>query len=414
MPWTIVQLEVTTPLFNHGAGDDAGVRVPSLRGVMRYWFRAFAGIVVGNDLECLSKLERHVFGATDRASPVKMCIPKQPQVSERGRPGWCRGEDGRSIVYLLGQGLSNSEGIRRHLEPGETVELQLRLGDDEDIASLVLAALWLTCTYGGLGARTRRGFGGLSITDIEGDLPKPWTAETIRTPGLDGYTGTWPQPDGPLEGCRVGPLADVLRKVDRDGSLPFAKVRPSYPAMVTGHIAGGLSKEELPSWSAVLSYAGWQLRHFRASKPNPGAGYKPPVKTPEWTNVVHGSDNDFPVGALGLPVGYGKQYEFNAYDGRGETIRRASPLWLRAVGADNHWKLFSFAFRSEFLPPRARVELRGRGRPRTVVVRQEDVTDLTDAWINELATGTDFSSAPHCRENLMQKARKRRSGSASP
>src|SRR5256885_390570 len=105
MPWTTLHLQVTTPIFNSGAEGDAGLRVPSLRGAMRFWFRALAGMAVGNDLSRLAALERHVFGATSHASPVKLRLATQPIVAPLGQPAWCRGEDGRWITYLLGQGL---------------------------------------------------------------------------------------------------------------------------------------------------------------------------------------------------------------------------------------------------------------------------------------------------------------------
>ena len=44
-------------------------------------------------------------------------------------------------------------------------------GDDADtrnaIEGLAVASLWLMCTYGGIGARTRRGFGGVRIVAAE-------------------------------------------------------------------------------------------------------------------------------------------------------------------------------------------------------------------------------------------------------
>ena len=52
MAWTTLTLEVATPLFNGGAdqdgsagfgtANDPGVRVGSIRGAMRFWFRAVA------------------------------------------------------------------------------------------------------------------------------------------------------------------------------------------------------------------------------------------------------------------------------------------------------------------------------------------------------------------------------------
>src|SRR5580692_7305259 len=88
--WVTLRLQVTTPLFNGGADPDsradlrpepeAGVRVASLRGVMRYWFRALAGCGIGPDLRLLAELESRVFGSAEYPSPLVMRIPSQPEV----------------------------------------------------------------------------------------------------------------------------------------------------------------------------------------------------------------------------------------------------------------------------------------------------------------------------------------------
>jgi CRISPR-associated protein Cmr1 len=73
MAWTTIHLEVTTPLFNGGAEHkdeelqgaerrDSELRVPSLRGAMRFWFRALAGMALGPDLDALARAEAAVFG----------------------------------------------------------------------------------------------------------------------------------------------------------------------------------------------------------------------------------------------------------------------------------------------------------------------------------------------------------------
>src|SRR5947209_1935550 len=116
MTWTTLTLQVTTPLFNGGADPDgsagfrpreeAGVRVASVRGAMRFWFRALAGTVVGTELNLLSAMERHVFGDAGNASAVSLRIPRQPRVADEGMRYFLEGEGGKWITYLLGQGLT--------------------------------------------------------------------------------------------------------------------------------------------------------------------------------------------------------------------------------------------------------------------------------------------------------------------
>lgn len=58
------------------------------------------------------------------------------------------------------------------------------------IEALAMASFWLACTCGGIGARTRRGLGGVRITGASGaELPEPWATDgALLTPGLDYYT----------------------------------------------------------------------------------------------------------------------------------------------------------------------------------------------------------------------------------
>jgi len=75
------------------------------------------------------------------------------------------------------------------------------------------------------------------------------------------------------------------------------------------------------------------------------------------------------------------------------SLRRASPLWLRAVGSGDEWRLFSFAFLGEFLPgPDAPVvNLRnGNNPPEPLRVDTADVRRLTQQWIDVMAVDESF------------------------
>ena len=402
MGWTTLHLEVTTPLFNGGADpkqqgpsdSDAGVRVPSLRGAMRFWFRALAGVVVGPDVQRLARVERRVFGSTEAASPVKLRIPRQPLLSRPGHPDFIHDPLGGRVVYLLGQGLGDLRQrrvIRPYVAPKQRFDLQLRFTGGGEEGALVVAALWLLCAYGGVGARTRRGFGGLRIIGADGPLPPPWDQTTVLSPGLEHYESLrylWPS--GPIERCM--PSLIGLCKPRTDWSSP-----PTYPVLSKHFTKAGTSGgDTFRDWPYVLAHAGEQLRWFRASKDYPQAPYpEPKIKTPEWDEVVHGGSDHFGLGALGLPVVYKDTYEVNADRGgpsHAEPLRRASPLWLRPVGAGSRWRLLSFAFQGEFLPsPAVKVHLWHGGSQRKLLrVEHQDVVERTNRWIETMRQDGTF------------------------
>ena len=67
--------EVVTPLFCAGADQQRPeIRPPSIRGAMRFWWRALHGAAVGNDIKALQQQESAVFGATEQASKVMVRV----------------------------------------------------------------------------------------------------------------------------------------------------------------------------------------------------------------------------------------------------------------------------------------------------------------------------------------------------
>ncbi|WP_434739315.1 type III-B CRISPR module RAMP protein Cmr1 [Micromonospora sp. SH-82] len=435
MAWTTLSMQVTTPLFNGGhqapltdheakqldanrksrphsaATDaDAGVRVSSLRGAMRYWLRAMAGATVGDRIDVLAALESRVFGNTSQASSVALRIPAPQQCVRNPQPDWCRRDDARWIGYLAGQGLSKpADGNRRceltrsFVTPGTPFDLQLRFGPNKDAAALAVATLWSLCRYGGLGARTRRGFGGLRIVAAEGDLPAPWTPEMLHAAAVLPSSGLGLDERGlppELTACaesleRIAALA--RHDVDAPAASPEVwRSPPTYPVFGGPQVfVTGLSARTFPDWPTVLGYAGEQFRWFRATEPALGAPYDPPIKTREWLHAVNGHDRRFALGALGLPINFkeGKTVhpvQLAAAGGTPTTLRRASPLWLRPVqDSDARWRLLSFAFLGRFLPDETKVVLRGQ-RNREFTVNTADVARLSTDWITTLSENGTF------------------------
>jgi CRISPR type III-B/RAMP module RAMP protein Cmr1 len=424
MTWTTLTLEITTPLFNGGADpdgsagfrpdDEAGIRVASIRGAMRFWFRALAGTVAGPDLRLLAALERQVFGDAGNPSPLQMRIPQQPRVERTDAPDFLAGEGGKWIGYLLGPGMIKWDAAgrrfrltRQYVGTGRRFEVKLRF-PREDVGALALGALRLCCLYGGFGARTRRGFGGVRIIAVDGPLAGPWTEDSLKGRGLADFAGVRTlEPAGELASCRevlkvlrgqvlaeLGSPVSSQQEFDDDWSGP-----PPYPVLSKARSIVGISGgKPFGNWGDTLWHAGEQLRHFRAPEENgrQDAKYQPKIETPEWKDVVHGASDHIKVGALGLPVVYKDGYVVNVDRGSGraaEKLRRASPLWLRPVGAGDNWRLLSFAFLGQFLPgpdaPHVHLWLQN-DQGKVLQVTDDDVRQLAGQWISELKADRSF------------------------
>jgi hypothetical protein len=64
-----VELEAVTPLWIGGASAQAELRPPSLRGCMRFWFRALAGGLLGESLENVWQAESAVYASLEPRYP---------------------------------------------------------------------------------------------------------------------------------------------------------------------------------------------------------------------------------------------------------------------------------------------------------------------------------------------------------
>ena len=74
-----VELEAVTPLWIGGASRQAELRPPSVRGCLRFWFRALAGGLLGEELRTVCEAESAVFGNTTRASSVVVRLFGSPR-----------------------------------------------------------------------------------------------------------------------------------------------------------------------------------------------------------------------------------------------------------------------------------------------------------------------------------------------
>jgi CRISPR-associated protein Cmr1 len=162
-----------TPLFGGGvepaeADPVTIVRAPEIRGHLRFWWRATRGGQFSN-LAALKRAEDAIWGAAARndsggPSQVQVMIPKVVP----GKP--FQVTDYRGNVVDIGHFRSPYSYVAFPLESGQTVQqdvqLTLRITYPQSVREDVEAALWAWETFGGIGARTRRGFGALQLVSV--------------------------------------------------------------------------------------------------------------------------------------------------------------------------------------------------------------------------------------------------------
>lgn len=180
----VLKLKVVTPMFISGADQQiAELREPSIKGMLRFWYR----VLYPNDLAD----EAEVFGGQGKEQgQSKVLLRITERKIFKGNAGDDRWHD-KKVAYL-GYGAiardrakKKSVTVRPYFNTGTsfvlTIVFRKLRGKDGQIAVLLKEdlqlrlknAIWAWLMFGGLGARSRHGFGSLVVEEAEGmeDLP---------------------------------------------------------------------------------------------------------------------------------------------------------------------------------------------------------------------------------------------------
>ncbi|MBV8857227.1 MAG: type III-B CRISPR module RAMP protein Cmr1 [Acidobacteria bacterium] len=310
------EYELITPLYGGGvepahADPLTTVRVPGIRGHLRFWWRACRATQFSTVAE-MKREEDSIWGSTEQPSAVVLelklddkaavkkepaywmernprtgrpalknshqvhtyaAFPLQPKKEEREQAGWKSGDILTGVCFSL-----------RLSFPGHLIIP--RAGSAEgrkvDVKKEVEAALWAWETFGGVGARTRRGFGALVLRSIDGEKVPPTQSrnlgETISRK-LGGHVLRGDAPEGiphlKTDMSVFGPLE--LAQAGARESAP----RPPHDMAVclTPLAPGGIDKHpELLVWSELIE----KLRDFRQCRSEKEAGEYPPRGHSYW------------------------------------------------------------------------------------------------------------------------------------
>ena len=169
--------KATTPMFCGGAdGMGAELRLPSFKGSLRFWWRALAWARLNGDLANIKTEEDKLFGsAAGGQSRVLMKLGDCD--APRSYPGHSM-RVGIGARYL-GYGMMERDPRRTrfYLEsPFEfTVKMRGRDLKDAELRSLqdALIALGL---LGGIGAKSRKGYGSLALQSLTANGTEKWRA----------------------------------------------------------------------------------------------------------------------------------------------------------------------------------------------------------------------------------------------
>lgn len=179
------KFRVVTPLFMSGSDKSkAELRVPSIKGVLRFWWRALALGRLGS-VEKVREDESRIFGsAGNDVGQAKIHLRlKLPKDIDQYKDQILKYADGQPVgpgARYLGYGIVEAVPSRkRNTKEGQVLRSCLKYPFDgvlsilikndtseEDINSVVSALIAMSL-FGGLGSRSRKGYGSFNLLELK-------------------------------------------------------------------------------------------------------------------------------------------------------------------------------------------------------------------------------------------------------
>lgn len=327
-PAVNAQLRLATPMLGGGAeakkpDKDEPFRPTAVRDGIRFWWRRvwLAHYEGDRPLADLRHAEASVWGSTEKPGTTTVLVQSHTDQSPKRLDEW-GGSSGRDVGYawnLLKDGknpennpfvLTKAEGKLSVWAPGGAVP---GLTEQYDNRALMIQAVQFWLLFGGVGARTRRGFGVLQWKGFEVD----WDGirSLLNSKGkehpMSVLQGSKLLIGDPKQNAMEAWAASLKPYADfRKGNLPKAEQRPHH---------GPHSHSQWPEADVWRRHEKAQPRTHRNLPPD-----KHPV----------------PRAALGLPMtihfGKGERAEDGTLE-YGDGGRYPSPVITRPIWKDGKW-----------------------------------------------------------------------------
>jgi len=317
-------LKVITPLFLGGAEPNAAaeLRPPSIKGALRFWYRAIE--------PKYKEHEPEFFGDTDKGQ-AQFLIGMGKSIT--GNETWNSGNCYRDFhgIRYLSFSLDLGDNKRKYIEPGEEINLRFNLKPktSEDCEKALVSSLWLLGHVGGLGSRSRRGLGTVALMSYSDskfteELPPAHGSktldewETIFKSGLNKLN-EWYEPKG------------------RENDHSVLNDKAKFYLYEKGYSGKNYHNRQCKGWEVALDEAGLVMQNFRHKRDvrdNTSDYHRVKDHISRKSYLKEGPER----AAFGLPLTFrysslgGKNTEFHGVDRDGvEHERNASPIHIRVI-----------------------------------------------------------------------------------
>ena|GEM_PF-5598511 len=160
-----VKCKTISPMFNGRGKEEFDLLPQSVRGVMRFWFRATAPNIIGEDVSNLRKLEEYIFGSTERKSAFDLNV-KLKRKNEAGDKNIKKRE--KNLQEIISKdskyGYYGAENNEYFLSPDTNFLIEMFIKKEyEELEKFLYYILNFVSIFGGIGMKSRKGFGSFEI-----------------------------------------------------------------------------------------------------------------------------------------------------------------------------------------------------------------------------------------------------------
>ncbi|MDD2919545.1 type III-B CRISPR module RAMP protein Cmr1 [Rhodoferax sp.] len=332
------KFSLNTPLFSSGADETKPeLRVSEIKAALRFWWRAMNYQLVdaaSGNCQTLAARESELFGSTKGQSPflLRVVANHVDALQLKSATELVANGNTRYLGYGLTETGANRFGKAADSGPTFTIELTLKpaacASQQEYVNVLKLFGM-----FGGLGYRSRRGFGSVTL-------------QMLR---IDDRDQALPTASADYEAV----FASVLRDIPTAAATVAA---PVYSAFVRDRrfcrvVLVNKPPQQFQTGIGALNAIAKAFKSLLTEIPAAGGSRLQ-------NRVALSSPDDVSWAYLGLPRGYGKgslDHKPKALSDRTdlkELDRRASPLLLHVYrdNASGTYGVVAILFKSDFLP----------------------------------------------------------------
>lgn len=241
-----IKCEVVTPLFLYGAdGKKSELRISSIKGLLRFWWRAINHHL---SIEELRKKEFLIFGGVsedDKNKTVKSKVSIRmldKHLTTLDFSKELNKNDYSGIYYLLYSVIDLNK--KEAINTGDCFEIEFKTTQKEFLEEYLKALLFLQF-FGGLGTRNRRGAGSIRIIELKGYDEFNY----IKYKGLF-YTDS------------INSKEELIKRFKELSSLVNNKAKENSYSVVKGSKV--IIFDSKKTWQEALNFIGEKFKKFRA------------------------------------------------------------------------------------------------------------------------------------------------------